>query len=1037
MFQAIVNFSLRQRVLVLALTAVLAGWGVIIARDMPIELMPDVRPPSVIILTESGGLAAEEVEQLVTMPIESVMNGMSGVTSVRSSSNAAISFVQVVFAFGSDPYRNRQMVAEKLAIVRDRLPDGLAPELAPPSNALGAIMVMGVTGGSDMMATREYVDWVLRPRLLSIEGVSEVLLIGGEVRTYRFTPNPALMDYMGVGLEDVERTLRAFGSNTSGGFAEVHGTEFAIRNIGRTSSLDDMRSLVVAYRDGVPVLLGQVGEVAFAPRAKRGDGTFNGQPAVDIQIIRQPTANTVATAGRIEAALADMQATAPPGVVLGQLSYNQADMIKEAIGNVQQLLCDAVIIVALVLVLFLASLRPTLITLISIPLSLVITVIVFQLLHMSVNNMTLGGIAIALGQLVDDSVVNVENMLRRLSENRKLPRPEPAVRVIGRASGEVRSGIVYASVIVMIVFVPLLAMPGEQGRMFQPLAIAYIVSIMASLIVSITVIPALASYLFPRMKQLDREHGGRFAQWLRRGNETALTWVLDRPRTTMTLAILAVAGSMVTVPFLPRSFLPAFNEGNVYVGLLLDPSLSINESFRIGHMAEQILMTVPEVKAISRRSGRFDGDVDVDPVNDNEMPLRIRLDHGRTLRQVQDDIRERMAIFSADLNVSQFLAQRMQSEDNMVRGEVVVKIAGPDLPTLRTLAAGVREQLSHVRGMTDVVVEQQTYAPQARIAIDYGRAKLFGVTPAQITEVLSGFSYGRTVSQVIENGRRFDVTLRLADADRTPDALSHLRINTPSGAIPLSSFATLTSTYGPSRILREDGVRRIAVMANLDGTQDTARVVAQVRDIVAKSALPVGYRVDIEGDFRLGEQGRRVLSVLGPVAIALIFIVLQQRFRSVVLSLIIMGTIPLALVGSVIGVWVAGLDLNLAAIIGFIAVTGIAVRNSLLKVSHYINLHLHEDMPAGRELVLRGSGERLMPVLMTALAAGAALVPLLWSSDVAGAEILHPVAVTIFGGLISSTLLDTFTTPMLFEQFGVKALDRMIATHARLAHETF
>jgi HME family heavy-metal exporter len=1037
MFQAIVNFSLRQRVFVLAITAILVGWGTLVARDMPIELLPETRPPSVIINTEAGSLAAEEVEQLVTMPIESVMNGMPGVTGVRSSSNPAVSLVQVVFEFGTDPYRSRQLVNEKLALVRERLPDGVVPMLAPMSNATGAIMVMGVTGGETPMKLREYVDWVLRPKLLSVEGVSEVLTVGGEVRTFRFTPNPSMMEYLGITLADVERTLQAFGGNTSGGFSEVHGTEFTIRNIGRTSSLDDMRSLVVSYREGVPVLLGQVGDVVFAPKVKRGDGTFNGKPAVDIQIIRQPVANTVAVAEKIQAALDEAQKSAPADIKLGLISYNQADMIKEAINNVAHLLRDAVLIVAVVLILFLASLRPTVISLVSIPISLVVTVLVFHLLDLSINNMTLGGIAIGLGQLVDDSVVNVENILRRLGENRKLPRPEPPMKVIGRASGEVRSGIVYATVIVLIVFIPLLAMPGRQGRMFTPMTIAYIVSILASLIVSITVTPAMASYLFPRMKSLDDDHGGSFARWLKRRNEKALIWVLDRPRSTMTVAILAVAASMATVPFMPRSFLPAFNEGNVYVGLLLDPSLSITESFRIGHMAEQILMTIPEVKAISRRSGRFDLDVDVDPVNDNEMPLVIKLDQGRSLRELQADIRNRMSIFAGDLDVNQFLMQRMESQDNMVRGEIVLKLYGPDLPTLRTLASGFHDQMAHVKGMTDVVVEQQTYAPQARIAVDYGRAKLFGITPAQITDMLAGFSNGRTVSQVIENGRRFDVTLRLADEDRTPDALAKLRIDTPAGLIPLSSFANLTSTYGPSRILREAGVRRIAVMANLDGTEDTAKVVQQTRDIIAKTALPTGYSAELEGEFKLGEQGRRVLSVLGPVAIALIFVVLQQRFRSTVLSLIIMGNIPLALVGSVIAIWIAGLDLNLAAIIGFIAVTGVAVRNSLLKVSHFINLHLHEDMPAGRELVVRGSTERLMPVLMTALAAGAALVPLLWSSDVAGAEILHPVAVTIFGGLISSTLLDTFTTPMLFEQFGVQALDKMIATHARLAHETF
>jgi HME family heavy-metal exporter len=612
------------------------------------------------------------------------------------------------------------------------------------------------------------------------------------------------------------------------------------------------------------------------------------------------------------------------------------------------------------------------------------------------------------------------------------------MKVIARASQEVRSGIVYATVIILLVFVPLFTMPGIQGRMFGPLATAYIVSIFASLVVSVTVTPALASYLLPRMKSLQGEHGGRFARWMKRRNDRALRWVLDHGRIVLAIAGIAVLSAAASVPFLPRSFLPDFNEGNIYVTLLLNPDVSLTDSFRVGHMAEQILMQVPEVKAMSRRSGHYEMDSDIDPVNDNEMPLKIRLDHGRNLQEVMADIRNRMSIFSGDLNVTQFLKERMQSEDQGVKGDIVFKIYGPDLPTLRALAMHMRDQFRwNTKGLDDLVVEQQTFSPQARIAVDYARAKLFGITPAQITQVLESFSNGRTVSQVIENGRRFDVVIRLGDADRTPTALRMLYIDTPSGSVPLSSFADVTITTGPSNILHEDGIRRIAVTANLDRHYDTAKVVQVLRELIAQAHWPIGYRTSLEGDFREGERGRQMLSILTPISILLIFTVLQQRFRSVVLCLIIMGNIPLALVGSVAAVWITGQDLNLAAIIGFIAVTGVAVRNSLLKVSHFINLHLHEGMPVDRALVLRGSAERLMPVLMTALSAGLALVPLLFASEIAGTEILHPVAIAIFGGLISSTLLDTFTTPLLFQMFGERALTRVIAGNAQLAYDTF
>ncbi len=1037
MFQAIVTFSLRHRIFVLVAAAILVAWGTIIARDMPIDLLPETRQPAVIVTAEAPGLAAEDVEHLVSQPLEMVLNGMPGVTAVRSRSANAVAYVQVLFDWGTDPFRARQLVTERLQLVRDQLPDGVVPNMAPLSAATGLIMHMGVTGGANAMALREYVDWVLRPRLLATEGVSEVYPIGGEVRTYRFIPNPVMMRQMEVSLEQVEKTLKAFGTNTTGGFADVHGTEYTVRNIGRTTNLDDMRNLVVAYREGIPILLGQIGEVTFAPRVKRGDGTYGGVPSVNLEVIKQPQANTVHVANRIVALLDEMQRTAPPGVKLGQIAYSQADMIKEAISNVGRLLRDAAVIVSIVLIVFLANIRPTIISLLAIPISLVVSAVVFHLMGATLNTMTLGGIAIALGQLVDDSVVDVENILRRLGENRKLQRSEPVMTVIAKASQEVRSGIVYATMVILLVFVPLLAMPGQSGRMFAPLAVSYIVSIFASLLVSITVTPALASYLFPRMSALQREHGGLVARWLKRRNERALTWVLEHGRIVLSVAGIAVLFAAASVPLLPRSFLPEFNEGNIYVTLLMNPDISLTESFRIGHMGDQILARIPEVVRLQRRSGRYEADSDVDPVNDNEWPLKIRLDKGRGLHEVMDDIRNRMAIFSGDLNVTQFLIERMQSQDNMVRGDIVLKIFGPDLQTLRTLAMGMRDDFSHIPGLVDLVVEQQTFAPQLRVAIDYARAKLFGITPAQITQILESFSNGHTVSQVIENGRRFDVVIRLDDADRTPDALRLLRIDTPSGSVPISSFANVTITSGPSNIMHEENARRIAVMANLAGKADTAKIVARMREVIARTALPIGYRTSLEGDFRQGEEGRMMLSILTPVSILLIFIVLQQRFRSAVLCLIIMGNIPLALVGSVAALWIAGMDLNLAAMIGFIAVTGVAVRNSLLKVSHFINLHLHEGMPVGRALVLRGSAERLIPVLMTALAAGAALVPLLFASDVAGAEILHPVAVAIFGGLISSTLLDTFTTPLLFQMFGERALTRVIAGNAQLAYDTF
>lgn len=1037
MFAAIVTQSLRHRVFVLIATAILLVWGTIVARDMPIDLLPQTRPPSVVLTAEAGAMTGEEVEQLITIPMEMALNGVPGLTALRSMTNASVAYFQLVFEWGTDPLRARQLVGERLNLVREKLPDGVVPTLAPMSAATGLIMHMGVTGGESPMALREYVDWVVRPRLMAVEGVSQIFVIGGEVRTFQFTPNIDLMQHYNVTLGEVEKAVSQFGTNTSGGFSDVLGTNYAVRNIGRTHSLDDMRNLVVAFREGAPIMLRQIGEVRFAPAFRQGRGAYNGEPSVNLSVMKQPQANTVQVTDRITATLAELQKSAPAGIKLGQVSYSQADMIHEAIENVGDVLRDAVAIVAVVLLVFLGTLRPAVISLMAIPVSLVTCALVFDLLGLTINTMTLGGIAIGIGALVDDAVVDVENILRRLGENRKRERPLPVLTVIAQASQEVRSGIVYATAVILIVFIPLLAMPGQVGRMFQPLALAFVISIVASLIVSITVTPALCSYLIPNMKALTKEHGGPFAHWLKRLNQRALLWVLDRPRAVLGGAALAVVIAAASTPFLPRSFLPQFNEGNVYVTLLLSPDTSIAESFRIGHLAEQFLMKVPEVKALSRRSGRYDEDSDVDPINDNEMPLRIKLDNGRTLSELMADIRRMMAVFPGEVNVTQFLIERMQSQDNMVRGDIVLKVFGPDLPTIRLIAERFKADFQKIPGLVDIAVEQQTYAPQFRIRIDYARAGLFGITPAEITAKLGAFTNGRTVSQVIENGRRFDVVIRLSEEDRNAMALDRIRIDTPSGPVPLSSFATMTPSVGPSRILHENGERRIALMANTDGAADMAKIVARARELVAAANLPTGYRIVLEGDFKQGEEGRIKLALLSPVSLILMFVLLQQRFRSVVLCAIIMGNIPLALVGSVAALWLTGLDLDLAAMIGFIAVTGVAVRNSLLKVSHFINLHLHEGMPLGRELVLRGSAERLMPVLMTALAAGLALVPLLFVSDRAGTEILHPVAVAIFGGLISSTLLDTFTTPLLFELVGERAVRKVIASNEKLAYETF
>ena len=1041
MFQALVGFCLRQRIPVLILTALLSLWGVMIGRDMPIALLPELHQPVVTVLTEAGGLAPEEVEQLVTYPLETVLNGMPGVSRVRSVSSPGFSLIYAEFQWGTDPYRNRQLVSERLSMARDRLPAGLSPQLAPMSSVAGLILQIALTteggnpGMDELMGLRELADWTIRPRLMAVEGVSQVYTVGGEVRQFRFTPDLGAMRNLDIGIAKIEQALSAFGANSSGGFNDLHNSEFIIRNVSRSRSLDDIRNLVVTYREDKPVVLSQLGEVGFAAKVKRGDGSYNGRPAVLLSVLKHPAANTVDVAAAVEQLMKSLATTLPRGVRVDQISYSQADLVNDSIGTVKHVLRDAIIIVVIVLAAFLMNVQTTLIAMLSIPISLLVTVITFHLLGATINTMTLGGIAIGIGQLVDDSVVNVENILRRLTENRQRPMPRPALTVIADASQEVRSGIVYATMIILLVFLPLFAMPGEQGRLFGPLGLAYIVSIFASLVVSMTLTPVLCSYFLPGMKTLGASYHGRPVRMMKAANRRALEWALDHQKQLMVAAAGLVVLAAATLPLLPRSFLPPFNEGTLYVQILNKPGISLGDSVRIGQIAERLILQVPEVLSVSRRTGRNESDEDADPVSSSEFPVRIALAN-RSRAEVIEDLRHRLSILPVDLTVTQFLTSRMQVAQNGVRGAIVLKIYGEDLGTLRVLADTFQQRFADIPGLLDLLVEQQVRVPQLRITMDYARAKLFGVTPAAMTQALESLSNGRVVSQVIDDGKRFDVLIKLSDADRTMEALAQLRMETPAGHVPLSSIASVVNTDGPNQIMRENGMRRIAVTANTDGS-DLSAIVAKMRAAIAATPLPQGYTTNLEGNFRQEEDSRGVMAGLALLSSAMIFLVLYQRYRSAVLTAIIMGNIPLALIGSVAALWLFGEDLSLAAMIGFIAVAGVAVRNGVLKISHFINLALHDGVPAGRELVIRGCDERLMPVMMTALSAGLALIPLLGVSDAPGGEILHPVALVIFGGLISSTMLDTLTTPVLFHRFGHAALERLLGETGELAVETY
>jgi HME family heavy-metal exporter len=650
----------------------------------------------------------------------------------------------------------------------------------------------------------------------------------------------------------------------------------------------------------------------------------------------------------------------------------------------------------------------------AIPISILVTVLVFNAFGLTINTMTLGGLAIAIGELVDDAVVDVENILRRLKENRELPEPRPVLEVIAAASQEVRSGIVYATMIIILVFIPLFALSGIEGRLFAPLGVAYIVSILASLVTSITVTPVLAYYLLSgRVK--GHEHDSFVVRHLKRGNAALLRWAFGH------------RGILFTTTLLPRAFLPPFNEGTLTISLAYNPGIALTESHRLGRVAEGLIKDVPEVISVGRRTGRAELDEHAEGVHSSEIDVDLKRSE-RSKEEVMGDIRARLAVLPATLNVGQPISHRLDHMLSGVRAEIALKIYGEDVDTLRTLAEGLRERLSGVEGLVDLQVEKQVRIPQLRIDVDYEKAALYGLTPATVTQGLETMSNGRTVSQIVEGNRRFDVVMRLSDQDRSTTGLGDLLIATPTGHVPLRMIATVQETDGPNQVLRENGQRRIAVLGNTDGKRDMAAIIADIRRITGETQWPQGYVTRLEGTFQAQEEATLRIGALSLLSLAMVFVVLYSRYQSPALALIIMGNIPLALIGSVIALNIAGQPLSVASMIGFITLAGISARNGILKVSHYINLALYEGEQFGKDLVIRGSLERLTPVLMTALSAGLALIPLLIGADEPGREILHPVAVTIFGGLISATLIDTFLTPVLFLTFGRKPLERIQAS---------
>ncbi len=1032
MFNWIVRYSLHHRLFVLAFALLLLICGSIAARHTAVDVFPDLNKPLVTVLTEAGGMAPEEVEQLVTMPIEMALNGMPGVTRVRSTSGVGLALHYAEFEWGSDVYRNRQIVAERLALVRGQMPAGITPTMGPVSSIMGEVMLIALpmAGGASAatpMQVRDYADFVLRPRVLSITGVSQVIPIGGEVRTLRVEPDPVRMAQVGVSLNQVEAALKGFAGNVGGGFIDLNSREYLIRHIARTQRLADLQGIAVAWKDGRAVLLSQVATVHTTAAMKRGDAGYNGAPAVIVSVQKQPGADTVQLTRQIEQALRDLAPGLPPGIKAPQVLFRQADFIEASVSNVSEALRDGAVMVAIVLFAFLLSARTTLISLTAIPLSLAVTALVFSLLGQSINVMTLGGIAIAIGELVDDAVVDVENIMRRLKQNRAAGNPLAVLEVVLRASVEVRSGIVYATVIVVLVFVPLFALPGIEGRLFSPLGIAYIASVLASMFVSMTLTPVLCALFLPGMKRLDHDDSP-MVRWLKLRDARLLAWSFPRARRLILLAALAVVVAASTVPFMPRAFLPAFNEGSLVLGMMFNPGTSLDEANRLGSLAELLIREVPEVVQVGRRTGRAELDEHAEGVHSSEIDVDLKPGlRGR--EAVMADIRARLSVLPAQVAVGQPISHRLDHLLSGVRAQIALKIFGDDTDTLRGLAEQMRQGLAGVPGLVDLTVEKQVLIPQITVRLDQSRVAAAGLSPGEALRLLQMLTDGAHGAEIVDGQRRYDLVLRLPDARRSPQDLAATLIDTPAGRLPLSSIATVEEGDGPNQVGRENGRRRIVVYANTDGS-DMSQVVAGIRKVIDATSLPAGNFISLEGQFQAQEQATRLIAGLSVISLLMVFLVLYSRYQSAVLAAIIMANIPLALIGSVAAMWIADVSLSVASMVGFITLAGIATRNGILKVSHYINLCRFENESFSQAMVIRGSLERLTPVLMTALVAAFALTPLLLAASAPGKEILHPVAVVIFGGLISSTLLDSLLTPVMYWLLGEQATRRLVEADA-------
>lgn len=1020
LLNGIIRFSLNNRMVILVIAALCLVAGIYSTMHTEVDVFPDLNAPTVVVMTEAEGMAPEEVERLVTFPIETAVNGATNVRRVRSSSATGFSIVNIEFDWGTDIYKARQIVSEKIAMVGADLPENVGnPTLGPQASILGELMIIGLTADTtSMQDLRTIADWTIRPRLLSTGGVAQVAVMGGDIKEYQILMDPGKMRRHGVSMDEVIYAVKGMNQNASGGTLYEYGNEYIVRGLLSTNDIDELKKAVVkTSENGLPITLDAIADVRIGPKTPvLGVASNDGKPAVLLTVTKQPNTNTLALTGRLDNALGELKANLPADVKINSQIFRQSRFIDSSIDNVKKSLIEGAIFVIIVLFIFLMNWRTTIISLISIPLSIVFSLLAIRWMGLTINTMSLGGIAIAIGSLVDDSIVDVENVFKRLRQNREKPENEreSVIKVVYEASKEVRMPMLNSTLIIIASFLPLFFLSGMEGRMLKPLGITFIISLMASTLVALTVTPVLSSFLLGSQNSDKTGKEPTLVRWLKKYYEKALNWSVGHKKSLLFGVGALLAAAVVMFFTLGGSFLPAFNEGSFTISISTVPGISLEESDRMGRTAEELLLSIPEIKTVGRKTGRAELDEHAFGVNSSEFECPFELGK-KTRKQLTEEVRQKLAVLpGVNIEIGGPISHRIDAMLSGTKANIAIKLFGSDLNKMYEIGQKIKTSISGVEGIADINVEQQVERPELNITPKREMLARYGISLPEFAEVVRVMMESEVVSTVYEGNRSFDLTLKVNDDARSSiERISDLTIDTGDGKkVPLSYVADIKSSAGPNTINRENVSRKLVVSCNATGGE-LAKAVGAIREKIAENIeLPEGYHIEYGGQFESEERASKTIALVSIFSIFIIFMLLYGEFKNISQSLVVLLNLPLALIGGVFAIFFTDGILSIPAIIGFISLFGIATRNGMLLIDRY-NV-LASEGHSREEAVMIGSLDRLNPILMTAITSALALLPLALGGDLPGNEIQSPMAKVILGGLFSSTLLNGFVVPVIY-----------------------